>query len=409
MSAGDRGKRDILFLCQYFYPEYNSSATLPWDTAQYLAGRYKTVDALCGYPKEYSDLKNVPLREIKNGVHIRRVRYLQLNRRGRFGRLVNYFSFTAAAMLHIADLARYRCVIVYSNPPVLPVVAVIAKKLFHTRFVFVAYDIYPEVAYASHSLSPNGLIARAMRWMNAAIYGNADRIVALTEEMKEFILKNRTQADASRVCVISNWAHEECQKGEKNEKKINLQKNRFIVSYFGNMGICQDIETMLTAISILKDNPKISFLIAGHGTKQSYLIKNTKGCRNVKILDFLTGEDFEKALSVSSCGIVALEHGLSGMCAPSKYYSYLRSGCPILAVADENSYLVKEAEKEKIGYGFRVGEGERLAGVILKMSENTEGCEQMSERAEQLYRRKYAVSIAMKKYGEMIKQVLRET
>jgi len=26
-------KKDVLFLCQYFYPEYVSSATLPFDTA----------------------------------------------------------------------------------------------------------------------------------------------------------------------------------------------------------------------------------------------------------------------------------------------------------------------------------------------------------------------------------------
>ena len=45
-------KRDILFLCQFFYPEHNSSATLPFDTAKYLAANGFTVDALCGYPKE---------------------------------------------------------------------------------------------------------------------------------------------------------------------------------------------------------------------------------------------------------------------------------------------------------------------------------------------------------------------
>ena len=46
-------KKDILFLCQFFYPEHNSSATLPFDTAQYLANHGFSVDALCGYPKEY--------------------------------------------------------------------------------------------------------------------------------------------------------------------------------------------------------------------------------------------------------------------------------------------------------------------------------------------------------------------
>ena len=54
-------KKDILFLCQYFYPEHNSSATLPFDTAKYLAAAGFSVDALVGYPKEYSTDEKVPL------------------------------------------------------------------------------------------------------------------------------------------------------------------------------------------------------------------------------------------------------------------------------------------------------------------------------------------------------------
>lgn len=56
-------KKDILFLCQFFYPEYNSSATLPFDTAKYLASHGFMVDGLVGYPKEYSVDKHLPLEE----------------------------------------------------------------------------------------------------------------------------------------------------------------------------------------------------------------------------------------------------------------------------------------------------------------------------------------------------------
>ena len=93
-----RQKKDILFLCQFFYPEHNSSATLPFDTAKYLAAHGFTVDALCGYPKEYSDQAHVPLREEKDGVNIQRIRYIQLGRVSKLGRLINYFSFTASAL-----------------------------------------------------------------------------------------------------------------------------------------------------------------------------------------------------------------------------------------------------------------------------------------------------------------------
>lgn len=151
-------KRDVLFLCQFFYPEYNSSATLPFDTARYLAQRGYSVGALCGYPKEYSAGGQVPIREAKDGVSIRRLRYMQLSRRSRLGRLINYFSFTLSVLLHLFEIRNYRAVIVYSNPPVLPIAAILANKLFKTKIIFVSYDVYPEVAYASGSLTAGGAI-----------------------------------------------------------------------------------------------------------------------------------------------------------------------------------------------------------------------------------------------------------
>ena len=131
-------KKDILFLCQFFYPEHNSSATLPFDTAAHLAAAGFTVDALVGYPKEYSTAGDVPLRETAQGVEIRRVRYLQLGRVGKLSRLINYFSLTAHALLRLGALRRCASVIVYSNPPVLPVVALAANRLFGTKIVLLS-------------------------------------------------------------------------------------------------------------------------------------------------------------------------------------------------------------------------------------------------------------------------------
>ena len=53
-------KRDILFLCQFFYPEYISSAQLPYDTVMALSKAGFSVDVLCGYPREYLDGGQIP-------------------------------------------------------------------------------------------------------------------------------------------------------------------------------------------------------------------------------------------------------------------------------------------------------------------------------------------------------------
>ena len=63
-------KKDVLFLCQFFYPEYVSSATLPYDTAVALKNAGLSVDALCGYPKEYAREADLPTKETVEGIGI---------------------------------------------------------------------------------------------------------------------------------------------------------------------------------------------------------------------------------------------------------------------------------------------------------------------------------------------------
>lgn len=398
-------KKDILFLCQFFYPEHNSSATLPFDTAQYLANHGFSVDALCGYPKEYSDGQAVPLREVKDGVGIQRLRYIQLGRVSTLGRLINYFSFTASALLHIGKLRKYKTVIVYSNPPILPLVPVLANILFGTKIVFVVYDVYPEIAYASNSLRPGCLIDRAMKWLNHKLYRLVSRVIALTDEMKVFLLENRPELTEDRVVVIPNWAHEKRPQKPTPEtyRRFGFEPRQFIVSYFGNMGTCQEMETLLGAMRQLKDNPDIQFLFVGHGNKKAHVEEAAKETGNAKVFDFLTGEDFEHALSISSCCVVSLEKGLKGMCAPSKYYSYLQGGKAVLAVVEEGSYLEEEIEREGIGRAVAIGDAKGLVQIICNMSLNCEKCRNMGEKALVLYKRKYMLEIGLNKYANMMK------
>ena len=84
------------------------------------------------------------------------------------------------------------------------------------------------------------------------------------------------------------------------------------------------------------------------------------------------------------------------MCAPSKYYSYLQGGLPILAVAEQNSYLSKEALHSEIGLCSDVGNGAQLAQNILQLYRNP-----------RLYTERYAKGIGLNKYVALLKNVLR--
>ena len=402
-------KRDILFLCQFFYPEYNSSATLPFDTASYLAQNGYSVGALCGYPREYNTSGEVPVRETKDGVSIHRLHYMQLSRHSRLGRLINYFSFTLSVLLHIFEIKDYQAVIVYSNPPVLPIAAILANRLFKTRIIFVSYDVYPEVAYASGSLREGSTVSSVMQRINRSLFQRAESVVALTDEMREYLLDHRPELSADRIVTISNWAHE-ATAGSKSTARAELgyTDEDFIVAYFGNIGICQDETALIQAMDQLADYKNIKFLIAGHGNKMPSVRQAAERLPNVRICDFLTGTAFEHAVAASSCGIVSLEQGLTGMCAPSKYYSYLQGGLPIIAVTEANSYLAREAQKERVGKAVLVGDGNSLAAEILALYASPIEVQEMSVRAENLYQAKYQMSIALDKYLILLRKILGE-
>lgn len=400
-------KYDIFFLCQFFYPEHNSSATLPFDTAKHFAQSGYSVGVLCGYPKEYTNDEDIPICEEIDGVHIHRVKYIQLGRRRKLSRLINYFSFTLALLLRLFEIKNYKVVIVYSNPPVLPIATILAKKLFKTKIIFVSYDVYPEVAYASNTLNEQSFISRVMRLINRWLFKLVDAVVALTDEMRDFILRHRQGITADKVITIPNWAHESvCCDQKKAREKFGFSNEDFVVSYFGNLGICQDETALLSAMSLLKDRKNIKFFVAGHGSKLQSVAAFAKDLPNVKVCNFLTDSEFEQAIAASSCGVISLQTGLIGTCAPSKYYSYLQGGLPVLAVAEESSYLAKDVLQHQIGCWTPVGDGAALANAIVTMQDSPAQMKEMAERADGLYKKCYSMQLAMEKYSDLLNDVL---
>lgn len=400
-------KKDIVFLCQFFHPEYISSAQLPYDTVRTLMQAGCSVDVICGYPREYFDGKSVPVRENLDGCHVHRLKYIQLDRKGFLGRLVNYFSFTFMVFLHLFEMAKYKTVVVYSNPPILPWIAAWAKKLFGCKLVFVAYDLYPELALRTDSIREGSLICRMMNHINRVVFRQADRVVALSSEMKDFIQENR-EISEEKVVVIPNWFADQ---GEPETDRSgncfrDLVNGRFTVSYFGNMGTIQDMQTILEAIRLLKDDNSVFFFIAGHGNKMDMLKHSIEeeGLTNACVRAFLHGKEYLDALQISDAALISLDRGITQLCVPSKTYSYMMQGIPLLAIMDESD-IVRDAESGA-GMWVRNGESEKLVEAIRTMRAEPERHAQMRKICRKLYLEKYTTPICTRQYVDMFRDLI---
>ncbi|UAL47164.1 glycosyltransferase family 4 protein [Sutcliffiella horikoshii] len=406
-------KKDVLFLCQYFYPEYVSSATLPFDTAEALEKAGFSVGALVGYPEEYSLKNNVPLKESHKGIEIKRLKYIQLKRSNIVGRLINYFSFTLSAALRLNELRKYRVVVVYSNPPVLPLIAVLASKLFNTKVVFISYDVYPEMAHITNSIREHSIISKTMKLVNMGVFKHVNKVVALSNEMKAYLLKHRTKLSEQQVEVIPNWYEDRGISDSKDALENKLfrsikEDDNLIVSYFGNMGICQDLDTLVNAIRHFKDDRKVQFVFAGHGNKMDILkgIVLKEKLDNVSIFDFLHGQDFQDALNISDCFIVSLVKGLTGLAVPSKTYSYMMASKPVIAIMGEDSDIAKDLTENNAGYAMEVGETPKLINSIKELRDDKEKCKIMGGNCRDVFLKKYTKEHCTQQYVYLMKEIL---
>ena len=81
---------------------------------------------------------------------------------------------------------------------------------------------------------------------------------------------------------------------------------------------------------------------------------------------------------MSDCALVSLEKGATGLCVPSKTYSYMMQGIPLLAIMDECD-IVRDIQSGA-GLWVRNGESERLAKAVRFLRDNPEKARDMRRK-----------------------------
>lgn len=392
-------KKDILFLCQYFYPEYVTSALLPYQTAQELVRSGFTVDVLCGYPREYhsDNGKSVSKKEKVDGITIRRVKYLQLNRVNSLFRLINYFSFVFSCFMKIFSFRHYRLIYVYSNPPILPLLTVLTNYLFKVQFIFVAYDIYPDIAIKTGVLENRSLISRLTEAINKRIYKRCSEIVALSTEMKEYLVAEK-KVQPSKIRVIPNWTTE-----EESVIPNSIETDEVVISYLGNMGIPQDFDMLERIISdkSIRSLP-IHFIFAGHGSRKEKLRKfvTCQKLKNVTIYDYLQGDEYKAVLDKSDYHLLSLKKELNGLAVPSKFYSYINNGKPIIALVHEQSDIARDIQEYNLGFSITIDDMSEIKKIFKVISEKKIKHNVLENR------HLFEKQVQLKKYVDMTQEVL---
>ncbi len=335
----------VLLMNQFFWPDLAPTGQLAADLTQHLTAQGHTVTVICSRamyaPAGVEDLP---------GVRVIRCAGPRFSRTTPL-RMCSYAAFLLLAPLHAIRIPRPDVVITLSTPPLLSFVGALLKRIRSIRHVIWEMDLYPELAVELGFLrrgSPFTRIAvRAARFVR----NHSDGVLVLGECMKERLVASGVAT--AKVQVVENWAD-----GTRVQPVARTPERRLNILYSGNLGIAHDIETVKAAITRLKADERFHFTFVGHGAHTVALRQycTRENCQNVSILPYQSRDEFSEILSRGDIGLVTQHPRAVGLTVPSKTYSLMAAGRPVLFVGPRQATVGRIVERHACGWQVDCGD-----------------------------------------------------
>ncbi|MCA9521750.1 MAG: hypothetical protein KC609_12285, partial [Myxococcales bacterium] len=139
----------VLVLCQMFYPELISTGQVLTSLCEELRELGADVEVVCGPPTIVDQQSEIP-RDIEHlGIRIHRVWSTRFSKLTFWGKLANQLSFAISVFGELLRRDGGRPILVLTEPPFLAALCVALKWWRGDPFVYLIFDLYPDVAVAT--------------------------------------------------------------------------------------------------------------------------------------------------------------------------------------------------------------------------------------------------------------------
>lgn len=404
----------VLLLTAYFYPELVSDT--PLDNARYQAFADADIDMVLYTPtptrgvseidkKKYSKIYNEVMFDGKMNVH--RFRMIDEGKNP-FGRAFRYVLCFIKQLWYGLNEKNVDAIFVISTPPIQGMLAAFLKKRKKCKFVYNLQDIFPDTLVGAGLANRGGLLWKIGRWIENYTYRNADKIIVISQEFKRNIMEKGVPEE--KIEIVYNWVDQNAiipVEDHENPlfEEFGISREKFRVVYAGNLGNAQNLNIIIEAADKLKKRVDIEFVIFGKGGMEDELRESIKkrGVRNVRILPLQPYERVSYVYGMGNVCLVSCKAGFGGSALPSKTWSILSAGRPVLASFDEGE-LKDILENNNIGVFSRADDVDDFVKNVVTLANNKELCREMGKKGREYILSNLTKEVGTAKYTEIIKQ-----
>lgn len=413
----------ILRFPSYYTPEVVSSSHLGRDLEEAYVKAGFEIEIYAPTPTRgvseevYKKYKKIPYEEYRDGkvkVHrfpMRREKKNSISRALRYSSVLKKqkkFGFRAEGV----DI-----VLGSSTPPTLGLTcAKVAKTLSKkygrkVPFVYTLQDVFPDSLATTGLAKPGSFLYKMGTKIANKIYESADLIITISEDIKKNIMAKGVPEE--KIRVIYNWIDTSAVKPVPKEEnklfdELGLSHDTFKIVYAGNLGMAQGVDVLLDAAELMSDESDVEFIIFGRGAREGEIKARAEKLSNVRVLPLMPEDRIPEVYSLGDACAVTCRRGTGAAGVPSKTWSIMACGTPLLVAFDKESELADIINRSGAGLVSEPEDASELVENIKKLKDSHETASSMCVAARKYAEEFASREIATAKYVEIIKSFVKD-
>jgi colanic acid biosynthesis glycosyl transferase WcaI len=399
----------VLLLTLHFAPDTVSNAVVVTELAEELAARGHQVTVVAAMPYHQHHRiepgycgrlwrvdQHGPIRVFRTWLLLRG------SKQDVGGRFIAYGSFNLTSSIVAACTGPQDVVITPSPPLTIGLFGWLLARWWNAAFVYNVQDIYPDASRKLGLLKAPG----ALRFFSALeryVYEQADAVTVVSDDFRQNLLAKGVLD--SKLQVIPNGVDTDFIRPGPKDNAFAREHDlvgKFVALYAGNIGMAQGIETLVETARLLGGGDE-RFLIVGDGAGAESARAAARDLSNVSYLPFQPRERLSELYASANVGLVLLRPGMARTSMPSKLYSIMAAGRPVVASVDVGSEAWRLVERVGCGMCVKAGDAGALALALDNVQE--EGYRAQGERGRRYVEQYHTRGAVGHAYDQLLAQL----
>ena len=299
------------------------------------------------YPFKYSKEFKKNISKIKKNFRYIYIDSFQYKKTNSLSRIISWLDFEIKLYLQKKNNLPKPDVVIVSSLSLFTIInGLILKKKYSCKLFFEIRDIWPLTLTEEGGFSNKNPFIFFLQFLEFVGYKYSDHIIGTMPNLEEHVKKvlgYHKEVD----CIPIGFNNEEIKNSKDIKKNIKLllPKEKFIVGYFGGLGVSNALNPFFEVMTKLHNNLDIQFIVAGEGDLKKKYYSQTKNLKNVTFLPLIE-KKFILSL-ISYCDLLYFSTHNSKIWrygqSLNKLIDYMLSGTPIIGSYDGYQTMINES------------------------------------------------------------------